>query len=348
MATIRASGLIPGARYRLVLDAKFQDIPGVNKIISSPSFEFTVPYAPDSLNNTAYTGIYKKNTTQNSYSTTSSTSAPTTVYFNICANKNGSITKRGKTSASYDFNCIDTPPESLQPGMYLRVLNWSNYSDSHWLYDGLNYRVTGKSGNTVYVQGESPGIILGDPRQGQLGFCHLQHFTAPSTTYENWNYMPNAGNIENWTATRTVTARYIVPGVTTSSTVLATAGNEAITISIASAIISQLRWDPDIKKDAVRHVPIFTYQESTAPTTWKYLSSQADTPINPPSLNSSTMPLLMPTSGIGTLPLATTQTRTFSYTVATYIYDGTNWNGTWYDKDSSGYPIYAPPAVLGV
>jgi hypothetical protein len=323
-------GLIPGRRYRMVLEAQVQG----GSRVSSPSFEFTVPNAPEPLTNYIPT-VVKSGGTARSSSTVVETVAAREAYtatYNI-----SSIDKpapNGKT-----FRLYGSPPTT--PSGRMIVTNWSY--GSHRYYDGLYLTISGSGPGYVDVVSSAPRA--GDGSIDYSRFCHSEHFDKKKATKKGWDdwsgYDFGSQKKENWTTAdgRQLTGSYTVPAVARETRTDVSNWNDPtnITMSLPNNIIPTLSYQEQ-RINAVRHVPLFAYKVGGI---WKRLDQTAGTltttPIRYDSV--SQMPSQLPTSAVQN-GINVSEVRQYAFTIVTYTYDGQYWNGDWY-QTKIGYSSFS-------
>jgi hypothetical protein len=330
-------GLIPGKRYRMVLEAQVQ---GGNRV-SSPSFEFTVPNAPEPLTNYIPTVVKSGGTAR------SSSTEVVTVEGREAYTATYTITSIDKPAKkSNNFRLYGSPPTT--PSGIIKVSNWS-FGD-HRYYDGLKLTVSGTGPGYVDVVSSAPtsigGFTGGFNTIDFSQFCHSEHFDKAKAKKKKWDYWGdfNFGSQDqenNWTPSngRQVTGSYYVPAVARQTRIDVSNWNDAtnITMSLPNNIIPTLSYQEQ-RLDAVRHVPLFAYKVGGI---WKRLDQTAatltTTPIRYDSV--SQMPSQLPTSAVQN-EINVSEVRQYAFTIVTYTYDGEYWNGDWY-QTKIGYNSFS-------
>jgi hypothetical protein len=329
MATRIERGLVPGKRYRMVLEAQVQG----GSRVSSPSFEFTVPNAPEPLTNYIPT-VVKSGGASGSNTTTTITVAAANAYtatYNI-----SSIGKPAPNGTT--FRLYGNPPTT--PSGRLIVTNWSY--GGHRYYDGLVLNVSGTGPGYVDVVSSAPRTSTGAIDYSK--FCHSEHFDKKKAAAKGWDYWGgyNFGSQkeENWKTAdgRQLTGAYTVPAVAQQSVTTTTSWTDptSVTMSLPSNILPSLSYQRQ-EQGAVRHIPLFAYKTGGVWKDLKTAGNLSTTPIRYDSI--SQMPSQIPTSAKQD-NINVSESRQYAFTIITYTYDGQYWNGDWY-QTKIGYSSFS-------
>ena len=323
MSNFLKKGLVPGKRYRLVLDVLYPD----NTILSTNSMEFTTPSAPDPLSIYAPTVIQVAGTP-------AATTVTTTVAAVAAYDVNFNITKIDKPAKGQsNFVIYGAIPNTLKDQMVIQITNFSY--GAHRYYDHLRFTVNGTPNYGVSANVTSSWVST----DSWATFCHNEHFTKSLADAKSWDYWAYKGQSlaleTGWTPAdgRAINARYTVPAVAAYDIQSpGTRSTTDVTMSLPSNIVSTLSWQPQAL-DAIRHMPVFAYKTGGV---WKDLVKKTNLSITPTIYDSiSPMPTFQPLSAkqIDILKDSSgalvNETREYRFSIVEYKYDGSRWNGTW-------------------
>ena len=326
---LRIPGLVPGKRYRMVVETTTESVVG-------PSIEFTVPSSPRLIS--TYTPTYKKVSRPWSSSYQSWGITVTGSSWSIAAqNKTGTINQMKTKNLSFDYTFNFTSVDKPAVGQLFTISNasdrWTTAVNTEpFYYDWLNYTVTGVSGNTITATGtpsskktNGSGTFVGwgkAPWNLTKKVGSVQYYST--THWDNADY--NGKGFDTSTKTRAIGASWTIPG--SSGSTADTYGWITVPTSgtytdIEVSIPGELQTPNALQNSAnLKHVPVFFYIKNGV-----FYNVDDDTVMGTTPRAISTMPATIPMKQTN-LDVGT-DVRDYRFTIATYTKQGSSWVGEW-------------------
>lgn len=352
---LRIPGLVPGKRYRMVVETTSESVVG-------PSIEFTVPSSPRLIS--TYTPTYRKITrpwssSYNEWAITVSGSDWSIAAQNQSATFNQMKTKNNSFEYTFNFSSGTKPSVG-------QVFTISNASDlwttkvntEPFYYDWLDYTVTGVSGNTITATGSpnptkkasGSGTRVGwgkapwneTKKVGTVQYYDTRH-------WDNASY--NGKGFDTSTKTRTITASWTIPGSsgrTADQYGWVTKTSSGNYTDIEVSIPAELQTPQALQNSTnLKHIPVFFYIKNGV-----FYNVDDNTVMSTTPRALSTMPTTIPMSQTN-LDVGN-DVRDYRFTIATYTKQGSSWVGEWqqtYEEYESIGPsmsrvVYSKSAVL--
>lgn len=328
---LRIPGLVPGKRYRMVVETTTESVVG-------PSIEFTVPSSPRLIS--TYTPTYKKVSRPWSSSYQSWGITVTGSSWSIAAqNKTGTIDIMKTTNDSFKYNFHFTSVDKPAVGQVFTISGasdrWTTAVNTEpFYYDWLDYTVfgvnslgyvnaTGSPNPTKKANGSGTFVGWGKaPWNLTKKIGSVQYYTT--THWDDASY--NGKGFDTSTKTRSISASWTIPG--SSGSTADTYGWITVPTSgtytdIEVSIPGELQTPNALQNSAnLKHVPVFFYIKNGV-----FYNVDDDTVMGTTPRAISTMPATIPMKQTN-LDVGT-DVRDYRFTIATYTKQGSSWVGEW-------------------
>lgn len=351
---LRIPGLIPGKRYRMVVETTSESVVG-------PSIEFTVPSSPRLIS--TYTPTYRKIERPWSSSYDVWTKITEGGEFNIPAqNKTGTINqmKTKNLSFEYTFNFTSTDKPAVNQLFTISGSSdrWTTAVNTEpFYYDWLNYTVTKVSGNTITATGSpsakktnGSGTFVGwgkAPWNAKKVTGGVQYYDTRH--WDNADY--NGKGFDTSTKNRSIGASWTIAGgkgYTDPTYDWRTKTDSGTYTDIEVSIPAELQTPNSLQNSAnLKHVPVFFYIKNGV-----FYNVDDNTVMGTTPRAISTMPatIAMKQTNLD----VGTDVRDYRFTIATYTKQGSSWVGEWQQVSdeyetvgpSMSRVIYSKSAVL--
>ena len=351
---LRVPGLVPGKRYRMVIETTSESVVG-------PSIEFTVPSSPRLIS--TYTPTYKKNIIpfSNDYFVWGVTTpgGPFDIPSQTFAGTiNQMKTKNLSFEYTFNFTSVDKPAVNQLFTISGSSDRWTTAVNTEpFYYDWLNYTVTKVSGNTITATGSpsakktnGSGTFVGwgkAPWNAKKVTSGVQYYDTRH--WDNADY--NGKGFDTSTKNRAITASWTTPpgkGLAYDQYGWIPKIDSGTYINIEVSIPAELQAPNALQNSAnIKHVPVFFYIKNGV-----FYNVDDNTVMSTTPRSISTMP--------ATIPMKQTNLdvgediRDYRFTIATYTKQGSSWVGEWqqvadeYETvgPSMSRVIYSKSAVL--
>ena len=359
---VRVPGLVPGKRYRMIVETTTESVVG-------PSIEFTVPSSPRLIS--TYTPKYKRDV--------KTYTVPGFKWGITVTGSNWEIKPKNVTSIAdqmiiaksfdYVFRIVAGQPFPPKDQVF-EILGASErittkVNTEPFYYDWLDYTAGKKSQNLLNAKG-SPnptkkknglGTHVG---WGKAPWNAAKTVTLPNgkkVTYKNTDHWDNSKfngkGFDPETKNKTITLSWTIPGSsgrTADQYGWIPDDKQETKVNITVSVPEELQ-APNVlqNSDNIKHIPVFFYIKGGVFYNVDDNTVMGTTPrAIPASAMPSTIPMSQTNLDVGT------DVRDYRFTIATYTKSGSSWVGEWqqvadtYDSvgPSMSRVIYSKSAVL--